>query len=218
MDVGFVKKKRKKEEEKRKRKVSFQEVSQTKIKILSQLCRHLLKPSHLVGYVTHKFKNHTKQFTIPVDYSTAYSPAGSSAGRSWVAAVARSPWDVPSREYREHRPEDDVAADDEGSVCRLRSRFRCRGAVCGVSACEDDSRSSRDLGGTNEDWKPRQEEEADTCSTSVDAPPSAAAVVVVAEQRKKMAVVAVADEKKNTYSEINGYTFLHARAQKIVMK
>ncbi|CAD1473369.1 unnamed protein product, partial [Heterotrigona itama] len=119
-------------------------------------------------------KTTQKQFTIPVDYSTAYSPTESSAGRSWVAAVARSPWDVPSHEYREHRPGDDVAADDEGSVCRLRSRFRCRGVVCGASACEDDSRSSRGLGGTNVDWKPRQGEEADTCSTSVDALPSAA--------------------------------------------
>ena len=131
-----------------------------------------------------------------MDYSTAYSPAGSSAGRSWAAAVARSPWDVPSREYREHRPGDDAAADDEGSVCRLRSRFRCRGAVCGASACEDGSRSSRGLGGTNEDWKPRREEEADTCSTPVDAPPFAAAAaavaVAVAEQRTKMAAVAVA--------------------------
>lgn len=105
--------------------------------------------------------------------------------------MARSPWDVPSHEYREHRPGDDVAADDEGSVCRLRSRFRCRGAVCGASECEDGSRSSRGLGGTNEDWKPRREEEVDTCSTSVDAPPSAAAVAV-AEQRTTMAVVAVA--------------------------
>lgn len=126
-----------------------------------------------------------------MDYSTAYSPTDSSAGRSWVAAVARSPWDVPSREYREHRPGDDVAADDEDSVCRLRSRFRYHGVVYGASACEDGSRSSYGLGGTNEDWKPRQEEEADTCSTPVDVPSSVAAAAQL--QRRMMVVAAVAD-------------------------
>lgn len=134
---------------------------------------------------------HTEHFTIPVDHSIAYSPTGSSAGRSWVAVVARSPWDVPTREYREHRPGDGVATGDEGSVCRRRSRFRCRGAACGASACEDGSRSSRGLGGTSEGWTPRRVEEVDTCPMSAGDPPSVA-VAAVAGQRTRTAAAAAA--------------------------
>lgn len=105
--------------------------------------------------------------------------------------MARSPWDVPSREYREHRPGDDVAADDEGSSYRRRSHFRYRGAAYGASACEDGSRSSHGLGDTSEGWTPRPEAEAGTCSTIADVPPFVAAVVAV-EPRKMVAVVAVA--------------------------
>lgn len=125
-------------------------------------------------------------------YSTAYNPAGSFAGRSLAVVVARSPWDVPSRGYRERRPEDDAAADDEGSVCRRRSRFRCRGAACGASACEDGSRMNRGLGGTSEDWTQRPGAEVDTCWTFAGAPPfvAAAAVAAVAQRRKKVAVAA----------------------------
>lgn len=130
----------------------------------------------------------------PVDYSTAYSPTGSSAGRSWVVAAARSPWDVPSREYREHRPGDDVAADDEGFACRRRSRCWCRGVACGASACEDGSRSARGLGGTSEDWKRTPGAEAGTCPMFAGAPPSAVVAAVVGPRTPRVAVaVAVAD-------------------------
>lgn len=126
-----------------------------------------------------------------MDYSTAYSPTGSSVGRSWVAAAAGSPWDVPSREYREHRPGDDAAADDGGSVCRRRSRCRCRGVACGASACAGGSGSCRDLGDKSEDWRRRQGAAADTCRMFADAPPSAAVAAVAGQRRPRVAAAVV---------------------------
>lgn len=106
--------------------------------------------------------------------------------------MARSPWDVPSREeYHEHRPGDDVAADDERFACRRRSRFLCRGVACGGWVCEDGSRSSRGLGGTSEGWKRKPEAEAGTCQASAGAPPTVAAVAVAERRMTKVAVAVV---------------------------